>query len=284
MSSKHLFFSFLTLLLLATSCNIFRRDTKREIKDNVKQEQGVETIFNRMKDNQFEFRTLSVKFQATVISDKDKSVSFSGNLRIIKDRTIWLTMSAVLGIEAFRVNISPDSVMMINRLNKTYFKGDYQLINDILKTPFDFDMIQAIITGNDFTYYENNIFKIGEDALTYKISTPGRKKLKNYVANQVDMDKVLVQDLWISPETYKIVRQQIKELTKQNSKLTVDYTDFKPLGDQLLAHDLNILVEAEQKTTIHVVFEKVAWDEEVTVPFVIPESYQPMEQKTDKND
>lgn len=266
------------VLVLFSGCKL-RHEAKKEIKDNVKQDQGIETIFSKMKDNQFEYRTLSIKFQATVQSEKDKNLSFGGSMRIIKDRTIWLSMSAVLGIEAFRVIITPDSVKMINRLNKTYFAGDYVLINEMLKTPFDFDMIQAIATGNDFSYYENNIFKIGEDALAYKISTPGRKKLKNYVANQVDMDKVLVQDMWISPENYKIVRQQIKEISKQNSKLVVDYTNFLPLGDQLFAHEVNMSVEAEQKNNIKVIFEKVTFDEEITVPFTIPESYNPMEQE-----
>lgn len=268
----------LLLFLVFAGCKT-HRETVKEIKDVVKQEQSAETIYSKMKDNELEFRTLSIKFQATVESEKDKNLSFGGNMRIIKDRTIWLSMSAVLGIEAFRVIITPDSVKMINRLNNTYFKGDYQLINDLLKTPFDFDMIQALVTGNDFSYYENNIFKIGEDAQAYKISTPGRKKLKNYVANQVDLDKILVQDIWISPETFKIVKQQIKEISKANSKLVVDYLNFTAIADQLLAYEVDFSVEAEQKMNVKVVFEKVTLDEELSVPFTIPSSFVPMQQE-----
>ena len=171
---------------------------------------------------------------------------------------------------------------MINRLNKTYFKGDYQLINELLKTPFDFDMLQALVTGNDFSYYENNIFKVGEDAKAYKIATPGRRKLKNYVANQSDMDRVLVQDLWISPDNYKIIRQQIKEISKENSKLVVDYSAFVAFDDQLLAHQIDVSVEAEQKMKVMIDFEKVTVDEEITVPFMIPENYVPMDQQQKK--
>lgn len=257
------------------------REAKREIKETVKRDTGVEFIFSKMKDAQFDFRTMNVKFQAKVESEKS-NMSFGGRMRIIKDRTIWLSLSAVVGIEAFRVYISPDSVKMINRLNKTYFKGDYQLINELLKTPFDFDMLQALITGNDFSYYENNIFKVGEDAKAYKISTPGRKKLKNYVANQSDIDRVLVQDLWISPENYKIIRQQIKEISKENSKLVVDYSAFVAFDDQLLAHQIDVNVEAEQKMKVIIDFEKVTVDEEISVPFMIPENYVPMDQQQKK--
>lgn len=254
------------------------REAKKEIKETVKRDTGVEFIFSKMKDAQFDFRTMNVKFQAKVESEKN-NMSFGGSMRIIKDRTIWLSLSAIVGIEAFRVYISPDSVKMINRLNKTYFKGDYQLINELLRTPFDFDMLQALVTGNDFSYYENNIFKVGEDDKAYKISTPGRKKLKNYVANQSDMDRVLVQDLWISPDNYKIIRQQIKEISKENSKLVVDYSAFVAFDDQFLAHQIDVSVEAEQKMKVMIDFEKVTVDEEITVPFMIPENYVPMDQQ-----
>ena len=257
------------------------REAKKEIKETVKQDTGVEFIFSKMKDAQFDFRTMNVKFQAKVESEKS-NMSFGGSMRIIKDRTIWLSLSAIVGIEAFRVYISPDSVKMINRLNKTYFKGDYQLINELLKTPFDFDMLQALVTGNDFSYYENNIFKVGEDAKAYKIATPGRRKLKNYVANQSDMDRELVQDLWISPDNYKIIRQQIKEISKENSKLVVDYSAFVAFDDQLLAHQIDVSVEAEQKMKVMIDFEKVTVDEEITVPFMIPENYVPMDQQQKK--
>ncbi|MPM20359.1 hypothetical protein SDC9_66788 [bioreactor metagenome] len=278
--SKFLLPVLVILTVFFLSCRT-GRETKREIKETVKKDTGVEHIFSKMKDAQFDFRTINVKFQAKVESEKN-NMSFGGSMRIIKDRTIWISMSAVVGIEAFRVNITTDSVMMINRLNKTFFKGDYQLINDLLKTPFDFDMLQALVTGNDFSYYENNIFKIGEDDHAYKISTPGRKKLKNYVANQSDMERVLVQDMWISPENYKIVRQQIKEITKENSKLVVDYSAFVDIDGQMLAHQIDVSVEADQKMKVKIDFEKVTVDDEITVPFVIPENYVPMDQKQKK--
>jgi len=252
-----------------------KQEAVKEIKQTVKLDSAVENVFAKMQDNQFDFRTVNIKFQAKVESDKN-NLSFGGSMRIIKDRVIWISMSAVAGIEAFRLIITPDSVKMINRLNKTYFVGDYQLINELLKTPFDFDMIQALTLGNDFSYYENNIFKIVEDANVYRISTPGRKKLKNYVANSTDMNKVLVQDMWISPLTWKIIRQQIKEISKENSKLLIDYSEFKALGDQMLGHQVDITVEAEQKMKVGVNYEKVTFDEEITVPFVIPESFEPM--------
>lgn len=274
--NKVLYIVIVTLLISVTVGCKLKRETKKEIKEVVKDDEGVDIIFEKMKHAQFVFRTISLKFSANVIDSKNKSTSFSGNLRIVKDRAIWLSISPTLGIETFRVYITNDSVKMINRINKTYFTGDYQLINNLLNTPFDFDMLQAFLTGNDFNYYENNVFKVGEDDLLYRISTIGRKKLKNYVENQADIDKVLVQDIWINPVTYKIVRQQIKEIKKQNNKLTIDYLFFEKVGSTLFPNAYTVKVDAENKLIIDVEYEKIKVDEEVTIPFIIPARYKPI--------
>ena len=264
------------LLVSLGSCKL-KREAKKEIKELIKNDEGVDIIFSKMKENQFEFRTLKLKFKATAVEEKNKSTSFSGNLRIVKDREIWVSLYAGLGIEAFRVYITTDSVKMINRIRKTYFVGDYQLINELLNTPFDFDMLQAILTGNDFSYYQNNVFKAGQDALFYRISTIGRTKLKNYVENQSDLNKVLVQDIWINPSNYKIVRQQIKEIKKENNKLVIDYLSFKELEGGLFPDQFQLKVEAENKIDITVEYNKIVVDEELTIPFVIPSSYKLMQ-------
>lgn len=264
------------LLISLDSCKL-KRETKKGIKELVKNDEGVDIIFEKMKENQFEFRTLKLKFKVTAVEEKNKSTSFSGNLRIVKDRKIWVSLYAGLGIEAFRVYITTDSVKMLNRIKKTYFVGDYQLINELLNTPFDFDMLQAILTGNDFSYYQNNVFKVGQDDLFYRISTIGRTKLKNYVENQSDLNKVLIQDIWINPTTYKIVRQQIKEIKKENNKLVIDYLSFKELEAGLFPDQFQLKVEAENKIDITVEYNKIVVDEELTIPFVIPSSYKPMQ-------
>lgn len=267
----------LTIVVLSSACK-GRKNVVREIKDPVKDKnEGVEYIFNKLKDNEFRFSTLSLKFNAEAELNKDQKNSFNGHVRIIKDSVIWISITPALGIEAFRLLITVDSVKMIDRIHKTYFRGDYMIINNILKTPFDFDMLQAFITGNDFTYYENNIFKASTENLNYKLTTLGRRKLKNYVKNQVDLEKVFIQDMWLDPVNYKIIKQQIKELSKENSRLTIDYSDFRLMETQkLFPGKILVIVEAESKLQIQLEYTKIALDQEVTIPFTIPENFNPI--------
>lgn len=256
------------------SCGLHSK-TKKEIRHSVKKnEMIVDSLVKRMKTNEFNFNTLSLKFSAKYISKKEEQ-GFNGAIRIVKNEKIWISITPMLGIEAFRVLITQDSVQMVNRLNKTYFKGDYQIVNELLQTPFDFDMLQSFIVGNDFSYYDNSSFKLGEDALMYRVSTVNRRKLKNYVRNQSDKDKVFIQDIWIQPETYKIKTQQIKELSKQNNRLILNYSDFVIAGQYLIPQSVVVDVESEEKLSIAVNYLKITLNEELSIPFSIPDSYQP---------
>ncbi len=98
-----------------------------------------------------------------------------------KDSVIWLSFSPALGLEVARLKITPDSIKFMNRLDRVYFEGDYQLLNNFLQTTIDFDILQSLLIGNDFTFYDNNSFRASIDALEYRLSTTSRTKLKTLI-------------------------------------------------------------------------------------------------------
>ncbi len=270
-NSKYLLVFLIISLLAASSCK-----TRRLFKLPLK-EHGPEYLFNKLKDNELRYQELSIKFDADLVFDK-KENSFKGNIKIKKDSLIWISITPLFGIEAFRVMFSNDSVKMINKLNNTYFLGDYSMINALFNTPFDFDMLQSLITGNDFSYYENDIFKAGIDNGYYKLTTLGRRKLKKYVRNQVDNDKVLIQDIWLDPETFKITKQDWKEITKQNSKMSFVYGSFSELEDgQIFPGTLDCDIAAENNISLKIKYSKVQVNKPFEFTFIIPENYQPVQ-------
>ena len=48
---------------------------------------------------------------------------------------------------------------VINRLNKSYFTGEYALIDSLLHTTIDYHLLQSMLVGNDLTQYDVNKFK-----------------------------------------------------------------------------------------------------------------------------
>ncbi len=265
------YFIYIAIVILTLSIGSCR--TRKLIKEPLKEE-GAEYLFKKLKESELKYTDLSLRFEADLTLDK-KNNSFKGNVRIKKDSLIWVSINPMFGIEAFRILFTTDTVKMINKLNNTYFIGDYSMVNHMFSTPFDFDMLQSLITGNDFSYYENDIFKAGIDGGLYKLTTLGRRKLKKYVKNQVDNDKILVQDIWLDPATFKIVRQQWKEIKNNNSKLLFSYTDFVLADDnQSFPGTLHCEITAENTVILNIRYSKVQINKPFQFTFNIPENYQ----------
>ncbi len=274
--NKSSIFIILSILILIFSCRTYKKDIKEPIKD--KKEEGPEYLFSKLKENELKYDWFVARFDAEVLLDKNPN-NFKGQIRIKKDSLIWISISPLLGIELLRVLLSNDSVYIMNRINKSYFVGDYDYINLMMNTAFDYDMIQALLIGNDFSYYENSIFKSVLDNKQYKLTTLGRKKLKERVRNQDDKDRVLIQDIWLDPENFKIVRESIKEIKKGNNKLNVEYLKFEELNGMLFSVENTYEVIAENKVFIRLKYSKIRINEKVSLSYTIPASYKPMEEK-----
>ena len=121
--------AFLVLLLAATSC-ASRKKTVTPTKPQA-----------------FEWMTSKLSIHAE--SDSLAFDDLSGQLRMRKDRLIWISVSGAMGVEALRVKISSDSVWMVNRLEKTYLAEPLDSIASQLNIPLSFPLIQTLLLDNN---------------------------------------------------------------------------------------------------------------------------------------
>jgi len=146
---SRLFPQFLIILALAASlpaCTGSRKAVREPIK-----EEGAEFLTSKLKEHELKFQQLSAKFNVTYQVDQKKT-NVSGNLRIDYDSIIWISITPALGIEAVRFMLTPDSIKYINRLSNTYLVKDFAYINQLLNKTLDYDMAQAFLIGNDFSF------------------------------------------------------------------------------------------------------------------------------------
>ena len=265
----------ITLLMLASlffieSCSPARKIMKAPIR-----EEGADFLFAKLKEKELKFNWFSAKFSAEY-SNKGKENSFSGQIRIRKDSLIWISLTPMLGIEAVRLMISQDSVKMINRLNDTYFIGDYEYVNRFLNTNIDFDLLQAFLLGNDLQFYEDGKFRASIDRGEYKLSTGERQKLKKFVRNSQENLKIFIQNLWLDPVNFKITHADVKEIRRDNIKLESSYGDFEPLEGQLFPRKMSYIIWADNTIRVKTDFSKMTLNIPMQFPFKIPASYQPV--------
>lgn len=256
----------LLLLLTLSACFTKRREIVQPLK-----EQGPDYLFQELKKNELHYQTLSAKFDVEAELDNDNK-TFSGAITILRDSVIWLSISK-FGLEAARFLITPDSAKMMNRINNTYFLGTFDYVRKLFNIDFDFDILQSLIVGNDFSYYDNDVFKAQADGRQYKLTTIGRRKLKKYVRDESEEQRVLIQDIWLDPLTFKIVRVSMKEVKNENRKFEATYGNFDLVEDQRFPFSMHCEITDAKRIAVKLEFTKVVINQGGALNFKIPSNY-----------
>ena len=108
------------------------------------------------KGAELDWFTTQIKGQAQL---NDKTYHIAAQLRMRQDSVIWISVSAILGLEAARIHLTPDSVKLINRLNSTYFIGDVKEFIKRYNFHLSFHEIQNCLLANH-TFSNPNTFKL----------------------------------------------------------------------------------------------------------------------------
>lgn len=273
--SKRLLLAGVGIILLSvlSSCNV----SKKAIREPIK-EQGEAFLLSKLRENQINFNTLVARFDATFIVDKSET-SINGQIRILKDSAIWISLTPALGIEMARFLFTPDSIKFLNRMNDTYMEKNFSYIDKLINTTVDFDMVQSLITGNDFAFYDTTNFKASLDNDLYKLQTTNRRKTKRNI-KKYDLDVSFpFQTFWLDPVAFKIKQLVLKDADKESRKFTANYNDHHNINGQLVPANLIFEVRTDNdKVNLTVNLSKITINEVVSMPYRVPESYTKIEE------
>lgn len=190
---------------------------------------------------------------------------FNGNqylinaqLRMRKDSVIWISVSAILGLEAVRVHLTPDSLKLINRLNSSYFIGEISALSNQYHIPLSFQEIQnALLGGHSFTAKHqfnrkpsqgNYILHTEKDSLSYVFQLS-----ENYLPQEIISRK--------SDSTY----------------VRLAYPNFMQVDSQWLPQNIELEAIANKKNlNASFTYSKMLINRPKKIKFSIPSSYAPM--------
>jgi len=234
------------------------------------EDKPADSLLTVIRANDFKFHSLSAKIDVDADMAKGHN-SFGCTMRIVNDSAIWISVSPLLGIEAFRILITKDSVKYMNRINKTYLAGDYKMINEMLQLDADYNMVQSILLGKTYLYYEQKNYLTSIDDNQYLLSTLPKRKLKKAI-NEEENPFLIVHANWVDPANFMVNKLFIKDF-KHNRKLEVNYTNFVVIDGQPVPHHIDVDVKAEKPSHIKLVYSKVTLNKVGSLPFTIPASY-----------
>lgn len=212
----------------------------------------------------------SAKVDASTNVD-NQSNNFNANLRMKIDSAIWMSISPALGIEVARAYITRDSLKFINRINGTYFSGNYAFLNNLLQIEVNFNMIQSILIGNAYLHYTVENYASAKDEQGLILSTLKKRKIRR--GNELELPQILTQEIWYSPSHNKIIRMEMQDY-RPVRKFSVIYPSFSAEQEIKVPSRMLIQAQAEKQVSIDLAYSRITVNQEQNLPFSIPKNYE----------
>ncbi|MDP2089262.1 MAG: DUF4292 domain-containing protein [Flavobacteriaceae bacterium] len=243
------------LVLTATSCR-----SKKVIAENFTAKPlSVENVVKNYQQNNFDQNTIKAKINVDY-QDTKTAQSFVANLRMEKDKTIWIT-GTVLGIPLVKALITPEKVSYYEKINETYFEGDFTVLSDWLGVELDFDKIQNLLLGQAISSLDNKNYEVSIDENAHLLKHHTNQQLISFL-------------FWINPQHFKLDKQLIIQPYK-NKYLSVVYKNYYFINKEYFPNKMIIeAVESDHLTKIKLDFKLVEFNEPLTFPFEIPNGYK----------
>lgn len=265
-------------VLVFVSCKVQQKTTEIEKVDF--NHYNDKELLDSLAKHELHFDVIAGK--ATVKYNDGKESSFKTHIRIKKDSAIWLSITPLLGIEMARVLITKDTLKFINRIDKEYFIGSFDYINNKFGVDLDYQMIEAIIVGNsmEFDDDERKIkTSIDRRKDAYFISTARKRKIRKEIKKDKTRLKEITQALWLSPNSFKIIEMMLTS-PKTDQTININYKEHIEIDNQLIPKKIIIAISAKKSSTIEVDFSKIATaDDELSFSFKIPSKYEQIDFK-----
>lgn len=203
-----------------------------------------------------QFKTLQSKLKVSY-SKGGKSQTHAVSFRAEKDKVIW--MSAAFSV--VKALITPEKVSFYNKLDQTYFEGDFEYLSRLLGTDLDFKKLQNLLFGE-------TIFNLKDSAYTAQV-------IDGVYQVSPKQQQVLFNILFLlNPVNFKVQSQQISQ-AQASRHLQINYGNYQSINNQLLPEQISIMaVEAQEKTLINLEFKNVSLNDDLRFPYKIPSGFK----------
>lgn len=239
------------LLLIFSACKTTRH-TQSEINSKV----SPKTLITNASDLDFVFDQFSSKTKIKVI-EEGKKTDFKANLRLKKDSLIWVSVTPIFGIEVARAQITPDSIMLLDRIHKVYYSKPFSYLADMYELPVDFYRLQKLIVGG---LLNQNIEK-------KHVNT----KNGSYIIKTTEQNVTISTN--IDPRHYYVNSVLMKE-TPSNRELNILFDEYEEIEGQQFASKREIDIRGEENVKMNLEFSRIKINKPLVFTFVVNDKYE----------
>ena len=220
---------------------------------------SVRATLDKIKGKKISFTTFSSKVKVEYSDDNNRRFDFNAFLRMKKDSAIWISIIAALNIEAFRVMITPDSIIIMDKINRTIQRKPLFYLQEITKVPFDYNTLEDLIVGNP-VYLDKTIIAYADQGEKLSMSTIGQA-FKHYLT----VSKTDLNLLFSKLDDVDVARSRTANLA---------YGEYIAAGPWMFAGKRDISLSEKTKLEIKLDFKQVEFEKPMGFPFSIPKNFK----------
>ena len=216
-------------------------------------------LFNTMKA-----KNVEMEFKMNGVSQKIK-----GNIAIYRDSLIAVSVMPALGYELLRILCTEDSVIVINRSDKSYSATSFEYVAEKYKWPLHFLDLQAIMANEVFYYKE------AYQDRNYKNRLSSEEQQYLYVVDAYRSGRRITnQGIEIDEEGRRLEKISIVDYEERIS-LELDYSDFIIIGEVFFPRQIFIdLVTQNYNVNVEFHYGKISFNDPIHLEFSVPANYR----------
>ncbi|TRZ46455.1 DUF4292 domain-containing protein [Robertkochia solimangrovi] len=214
-------------------------------------------IIKRHYDNKLDFNTIRGRIRIDYSEGDEGSKSFTVSLRMQKDSAIWI--SAALSV--VKAYITPERMSFYNKLDNTYFEGDFEYLSKLLGTEVDFQILQNLLLGQ-------SIVDLRDEPYYASISN-------NYYQLKPETQKALYKTLFLlEPGNFKMAMQQISQ-PESGRLLNIAYENYQNVNGRIIPNKIRIIAEdGSVQNRIDIEYNNIEFDQQLSFPYKIPNGFR----------
>ncbi len=255
----------LNLVIILASCkpkeNLFL--SKAQEKFNDRELEEIILIKNK------EIETLKLLRINISLNINGEELKSGGTVGIIKDSVIVISLVPALGYEISRIFCYKDKMLVIDRLEKTFFYTSLQKNMEKYKIQSNYGDIESLLTGRAFVYGKQIYGAKLKRSLEKETDT--LKLLYELIKNE---SVITSQEIIVREEGLITENNNIKDL-KENTEISISYDQFTIVNGFILPQKILLSIDnADRKLKLLIEIGSIMINEQINAENTIPSRYQ----------
>lgn len=219
----------------------------------------IKKVWDTVRKNNIDFQTFNAKIKVNFENSNGKRNDFNAFVRLKKDSILWITINAALGFEAFKVKVTPDSVIVINKIDKIVQFRSVEYLQEVTQIPMTFTDLQKLLIGNP-VFLDSNISSYKKDDKTISL---------------ISIGSLFKHLLTVNKDDYTLQHSKLDDVDASRARTAdITYGDYQYRNGIRFSTYRRITVSEKSKLDIEMQFKQFDFNADLSFPFNIPRNYK----------